>query len=764
MPPNNRSVHGPILPSFFFGQNFQNLNQFSPISMPPVQTGNTPVLYDRSYYRIVTSTPSAQDHNMQGDWLIAPTVSQTDNQPQGSFLMGPPYSAISCGYPPYQNLSTRPDMMIQNVLNAPLQQFGVPKVERTHNQLEVEQQAEPEANVFEPSIPYVIEPPPGFTAKANVHSCRDLGVGPQFTYSQYKSYNQMDHMMPQPQQVYSAKPVEDYLNKQYVNGLNYRPRVRIANVGNNSPNLDMQPSPLMTCMPSPPTTLPSHRIHNQHLISHNLPRDSSDWRRVSQEQMPVSGRGEFLEKGPDVTHQCEVSDAIVNPMLTILEKLVDRQKGTEEVLQTLATGRKGQAVVLTDLKSAVPTFAGDNASQARAWLKAANPAAITLNWPEEYKLDYCTQQLRGAAKFWFDRVNARHEVNNWPAFETTFQRTYCIEDSQTEFYDQMRAVKQFKESNLEVYFQKKAKLCEECRLSFKDAKREIIDGLTNRELALQLRASKHTNYEEMYDDIQDYARADAKRAQEPKGTHVTSRPNNKGQEAFKNRPSWGEKKYRDYNKSNFKEGLPPYNDKLEPLCFRCQIYGHYRSECPREKRPLKCLNCQGLGHTKDKCPKKQSEGQKQVNAVSSSMANKITFEKPVLVNDTYALSGLVDSGSTCSIIRKSAAAVCQLQPTETTTELYGFGSEGVGTKTLGKCNVKVEVDGIILIVPLYATNDASLSHDLLIGNSFLDHKEVAFVKLGDKFHIGKADQEPFVSIELPEVPSTTVKIATGGRL
>jgi hypothetical protein len=241
--------------------------------------------------------------------------------------------------------------------------------------------------------------------------------------------------------------------------------------------------------------------------------------------MPVSGRDEFPEKRPDVTHQCEVSDGNVNPMLTILVKLVDTKKGTEEVLQTIATGRKGQAVVLTDLKSAVRAFAGDNAFQARAWMKAANHAAITLNWPEKYKLDYCSQQLRGAAKFWNDRFNARHEVNNWPAFESAFQRTYCTEHIPTELYDQMRAVKQFKESNLEVYFQKNAKLCEECRLSFKDAKREIIDGLSDRELALQSRASTNTIYEEMFDDIREYERADAKRAQDPKGNHVTSRPN-----------------------------------------------------------------------------------------------------------------------------------------------------------------------------------------------------------------------------------------------
>jgi hypothetical protein len=42
-----------------------------------------------------------------------------------------------------------------------------------------------------------------------------------------------------------------------------------------------------------------------------------------------------------------------------------------------------------------------------------------------------------------------------------------------------------------------------------------------------------------------------------------------------------------------------------------------------------------------------------------------------------------------------------------------------------------------------------MSHDLLIGETFLNNKLVAFVKVEDKFVIGRADREPFTRVKLP---------------
>ncbi|KAF4525385.1 hypothetical protein B566_EDAN013236 [Ephemera danica] len=205
--------------------------------------------------------------------------------------------------------------------------------------------------------------------------------------------------------------------------------------------------------------------------------------------------------------------------------------------------------------------------------------------------------------------------------------------------------------------------------------------------------------------------------------------------------------------------LPAYNDKSKPLCFKCNTYGHYQGVCTKDAPQQKCYNCKQVGHKKFKCPvKNKIEHKLHVISVHDSTTPQSTFEKPVLVNDKYLLRGLIDSGATCSIIRKSAAQVFQLKSTDCNVELVGFGSEGMGTKPLGTCRANLTIDGVAVEVQLFVTNDTSLSHDLLIGNSFLGHQEVAFLKLGDKFVVGRADQAPFVGIELPDTNNNKVML------
>jgi low affinity Fe/Cu permease len=81
-----------------------------------------------------------------------------------------------------------------------------------------------------------------------------------------------------------------------------------------------------------------------------------------------------------------------------------------------------------------------------------------------------------------------------------------LQGSKDMLYRQMLTVKQYKEESLEVYFQKKASLCVQCNLEFADAKHAIIEGLTDTSLANTLVAIKHSNFEEVWDSIQEYER------------------------------------------------------------------------------------------------------------------------------------------------------------------------------------------------------------------------------------------------------------------
>jgi hypothetical protein len=53
---------------------------------------------------------------------------------------------------------------------------------------------------------------------------------------------------------------------------------------------------------------------------------------------------------------------------------------------------------------------------------------------------------------------------------------------------------------------------------------------------------------------------------------------------------------------------------------------------------------------------------------------------------------------------------------------------------------KVEVNEAAVEITLFVVNDSAMSRDLLIGETFLNNKLVAFVNIENKFVIGLADR------------------------
>jgi hypothetical protein len=183
------------------------------------------------------------------------------------------------------------------------------------------------------------------------------------------------------------------------------------------------------------------------------------------------------------------------------------------------------------------------------------------------------------------------------------------------------------------------------------------------------------------------------------------------------------------------------------LCFNCQQYGHIGRYCNEADRRLqkKCTNGEIEEHNSEQSAMRQHE----VNIIKTNiLSTPATFEHAALINDNYELQGFIDSVSKCSIIRKSTAEFCQLSVQKSNIKLVGFGSEGVGTKILGTSRAKVEVNKAAVELTLFVVNDSAMSHDLLIAETFLNNKLVAFVKIEDKFVIGRADRAPFNSDKL----------------
>jgi hypothetical protein len=487
-------------------------------------------------------------------------------------------------------------------------------------------------------------------------------------------------------------------------------------------------------VPQEPRIVPN-QVYGSVPPQHNLP---------PQAYLPPHSQAYPKPQVREYTSQDQSSLTEAN-VLTLLEKLINIQQATEQVLKTIAT-RQNQAIVFSNVENSVPTFAGNSTqAKAQAWLNSVNNAALSLNMPVESKLNFCEQYLTGAAKFWYDRVVEQKTVTTWPEFEEAFKRTYCKRVSKDMLYRQMLTVMQYKEESLEVYFQKKASLCVQCNLEFADAKHAIIEGLTDTSLANTLVAIKHSNFEEVWDSIQEYERMIRQRGGR---AHKSARPTAKVTEEPESPPQIFIRHREQEKYAEFEKRLPAYNEKREPLCFNCQKYGHIGRYCNEADRrlPKKCTNCESEEHNSEECAMRQQE----VNIIKTKIpSTRATFEHAALINDKYVLQGFIDSGSKCSIIRKSAAEFCQLSVQKSNIELVGFGSERVGTKILGTTRAKVEVNKAAVELTLFVVKDSAMSHDLLIGETFLNDKLVAFVKIEDKFVIGRADREPFTRVKLP---------------
>jgi hypothetical protein len=61
---------------------------------------------------------------------------------------------------------------------------------------------------------------------------------------------------------------------------------------------------------------------------------------------------------------------------------------------------------------------------------------------------------------------------------------------------------------------------------------------------------------------------------------------------------------------------------------------------------------------------------------------------------------------------------------------------------------KIEVNKAAVELTLFVVHDSAMSHDLLIGETFLSNKLVAFVKIEDRFVIGQVERELFTSVKL----------------
>ncbi|GIY63443.1 hypothetical protein CDAR_113781 [Caerostris darwini] len=81
--------------------------------------------------------------------------------------------------------------------------------------------------------------------------------------------------------------------------------------------------------------------------------------------------------------------------------------------------------------------------------------------------------------------------------------------------------------------------------------------------------------------------------------------------------------------------------------------------------------------------------------------------------------------------------------------MYGFGNiKMCAAQAVGKAKVDISLDSVkIKEVEMLIVRDDALPHDLFIGRSLLDRENISFARIGNKFHVCYAEDNPFASME-----------------
>ncbi|XP_010513200.1 PREDICTED: uncharacterized protein LOC104789161 [Camelina sativa] len=84
------------------------------------------------------------------------------------------------------------------------------------------------------------------------------------------------------------------------------------------------------------------------------------------------------------------------------------------------------------------------------------------------------------------------------------------------------------------------------------------------------------------------------------------------------------------------------SDKQEQQCAECEGFGHYKSECPNNKRKssLQCYGCKGYGHTKFDCPSRENKQKSYITWSESDSDEEVN--KGEVLNSFLALLGVIE--------------------------------------------------------------------------------------------------------------------------
>ncbi|GBM35301.1 hypothetical protein AVEN_38166-1 [Araneus ventricosus] len=199
-----------------------------------------------------------------------------------------------------------------------------------------------------------------------------------------------------------------------------------------------------------------------------------------------------------------------------------------------------------------------------------------------------------------------------------------------------------------------------------------------------------------------------------------------------------------------------HNERGEPKCFHCSNFGHIARNCSIPKSVLTCREGNETGLKIINCVAKEtnhaSEESLSFRLVGENSGENNSFLRKAKINNCDNVQALIDTGSSCCLLKISVAQKLKLKFERATNKIYGFGNQTMPALTsIGRIKADIEVDIVKAEnISIYIVPDDTQSVDLIIGRIWLDLPHIAYTNIGKRVHIGYREDELFRNFPIDE--------------
>ncbi|GBO31004.1 hypothetical protein AVEN_157922-1 [Araneus ventricosus] len=199
-----------------------------------------------------------------------------------------------------------------------------------------------------------------------------------------------------------------------------------------------------------------------------------------------------------------------------------------------------------------------------------------------------------------------------------------------------------------------------------------------------------------------------------------------------------------------------HNERGEPKFFHCSNFGHIARNCSLPKSVLICREGNETGHKIINCVAKEtnhsSEESLSVRLVGENSSQSNSFLKKAKINNCDNVQALIDTGSSCCLLKSSVAQKLKLKFEPAANKIYGFGNQKMpALMSIRRIKADIEDDNVKAEnISIYVVPDDAASVDLIIGRTWLDLPHIAYTKIGKRVHIVYREDELFRNFPINE--------------